>query len=200
MTTRLSFGRWLRLALYTPLLVLPQRGAAARIRADVLRWEAMPGVTLRLPDRWWLVELLASYAEFRTLFYYRLRRSGDTVTRALGVVANIVYPGERTLFLSCPEIGPGLFVQHGFATIIVAESLGAGCWINQQVTVGFRDQSDLSAPRIGDRVHIGAGAKVLGGIVIGDDARIGANAVVLSDVPAGYTAVGVPARMFPSRS
>jgi len=48
---------------------------------------------------------------------------------------------------------------------------------------------------LGDRVFIGTGAKVLGGVKIGDDAVVGANAVVLIDVPAGANAVGVPARL-----
>ena len=51
------------------------------------------------------------------------------------------------------------------------------------------------APRIGNRVDIGAGAKILGDISIGDDAVIGANAVVLKNVPPGAFAVGVPARV-----
>lgn len=49
-------------------------------------------------------------------------------------------------------------------------------------------------PTVGDRVVIGNGAVVIGRIQIGDGARIGANAVVLRDVPAGMTAIGVPAR------
>jgi serine O-acetyltransferase len=146
-----------------------------------------------------LLVLLATYREFRTLYYYRLRRSGDAVSRALAILAALVYPGERTLFLSCADIGPGLFIQHGFATIVVAKHVGADCWINQQVTIGFRRDGEAHGPTIGDGVHVGAGAKVLGEIVVGDGACIGANAVVLSDVPAGYTAVGVPARMFPTQ-
>ena len=50
------------------------------------------------------------------------------------------------------------------------------------------------APTIGSGVFIGAGAKIIGPVVIGDRAKIGANAVVLADVPPGHTAVGVPAR------
>jgi serine O-acetyltransferase len=51
------------------------------------------------------------------------------------------------------------------------------------------------APTIGNRVDLGAGAKILGPVTIGDDAVIGANAVVLCDVPAGALAVGIPARI-----
>ena len=53
----------------------------------------------------------------------------------------------------------------------------------------------LEAPYLGNRVNVGAGAKILGAVRIGDDADIGANAVVLIDVPAGALAVGVPARI-----
>jgi len=65
------------------------------------------------------------------------------------------------------------------------------CMIMQQVTLGQTGTS--GAPKVGEGVYIGAGARVLGDISIGDNARIGANAVVLKDVPANATAVGVPA-------
>jgi serine O-acetyltransferase len=55
------------------------------------------------------------------------------------------------------------------------------------------------SPRIGNRVDIGAGAKILGPITIGDDATIGANAVVLQDVPPNSIAIGIPARTIPRR-
>ena len=53
---------------------------------------------------------------------------------------------------------------------------------------------------IGDDVFVYAGAKVLGNVTVGNGATVGANAVVLADVPAGYTAVGVPARLLPPKS
>ena len=68
----------------------------------------------------------------------------------------------------------------------------------QQVTIG--QLSDPDVPVIGSGVRIGAGAKVLGKVTVGDHAKIGANAVVLRDVPAGWTAVGVPARLVPPSS
>jgi serine O-acetyltransferase len=66
------------------------------------------------------------------------------------------------------------------------------------VTVGW-DYRGARRPIIGDNVFIGAGAKVLGAVTVGDGARIGANAVVVCDVPAGATAVGVPARIVERR-
>ena len=92
---------------------------------------------------------------------------------------------------SLPKHWHGLFIQHGFATIIAAKSIGANCWINQQVTIGYSNNSD--APTIGNGVSISAGAKVLGDVTIGDYSKIGANAVVVKNVPANCTVVGVPA-------
>lgn len=90
-----------------------------------------------------------------------------------------------TFDLALPH--PNGVVIHGDAKI------GTGCMIMQQVTVGMIGTGQV--PVIGNNVYIGAGAKVLGRVVIGDGARIGANAVILTDVPAGCTAVGIPARI-----
>lgn len=130
------------------------------------------------------VELLSGAPEFRNLFYYRLPRA-----RFFKFLAR----PESTLQIHTPTIGPGLFIQHGFATIISAESIGADCWINQQVSIGYTDST--GAPKIGDNVTVNAGAKVLGNIVVGDNVKVGANAVVIKNVPPDCTVVGVPARI-----
>ncbi|MBQ5951110.1 MAG: hypothetical protein IJL66_03045 [Lachnospiraceae bacterium] len=75
--------------------------------------------------------------------------------------------------------------------MVTAESVGENCWINQQVTVGYRDQT--KAPVIGNNVMITCGAKVLGNITVGDGAVIGANAVVVKDVEPGAVMGGIPA-------
>ena len=71
--------------------------------------------------------------------------------------------------------------------------IAEGCLIMQQVTLG--QTADAGAPRLGRNVYIGAGAKILGNILIADNARVGANAVVLSDVPKNATVVGIPAKI-----
>jgi serine O-acetyltransferase len=96
-----------------------------------------------------------------------------------------------TLFICTNTIGKGLFIQHGFATIIAAESIGENCWINQQVTIGYANKNET--PILGDNVTVCAGAKIIGKVTIGSNAVIGANAVVVKDVPANCTVVGVPA-------
>jgi serine O-acetyltransferase len=96
-------------------------------------------------------------------------------------------------------IGERLMLPHPNGVVVHGEAvIGDDCMIMQQVTIG--QLSDIYTPVIGSRVYIGAGAKVLGKVVIGDGARIGANAVVLCDVPANWTAVGIPARLIPPKS
>ncbi|HEY1740096.1 MAG TPA: serine acetyltransferase [Acidimicrobiia bacterium] len=186
----------LRMLWYSPMLAgRLVRRAHVNVDADVERWVNITALAVSPGRR--LVALLASYPEFRTLYCYRLRRTG-TAGAALSAVLGVLYPGERTLHLATSDIGPGLFIQHGFATIVAARRVGANCWINQQVTIGFDRPGER--PVLGDGVGVYAGAKVLGDVKIGDGARIGANAVVLTDVPPGYTAIGVPARLLPPKA
>ena len=94
------------------------------------------------------------------------------------------------------EIAGGFYVAHPVGTVIAVNRIGRNCSIIAAVTLGLRNEPAF--PDIGDNVFIGAGARILGGVCIGDGARIGANAVVICDVPAGATAVGVPARIMMS--
>ncbi|TCD48953.1 serine acetyltransferase [Chlorobium sp. N1] len=91
------------------------------------------------------------------------------------------------------KIGGGLLIPHPNGIVIHPETLiGPNCLIMQQVTIGTNGKSP-QAPVIEGHVDIGAGAKVLGAVRLGAHSRIGANAVVLKDIPAGSTAVGIPA-------
>jgi serine O-acetyltransferase len=95
------------------------------------------------------------------------------------------------------KIGQRLVIEHSGGIVVHGQAvLGDDCIIRQGVTIGNkRLDKPMDAPHIGNRVNIGAGAKILGAVCIGDDAEIGANAVVITDVPAGALAVGVPARI-----
>nr|WP_315233247.1 serine O-acetyltransferase [uncultured Albidiferax sp.] len=95
------------------------------------------------------------------------------------------------------KIGRRLVIEHSGAIVVHGRAeIGDDCVIRQGVTIGNkRMDQPLDAPRIGHRVNIGAGAKILGAVQVGDDADIGANAVVICDVPAGALAVGVPAKI-----
>lgn len=90
------------------------------------------------------------------------------------------------------KIGPGFVVQHPAGVVINSQAmLGRDCVLQSGVAIGAVDRQ---SPTLGDRVWLGSGAKVVGGVKIGSDASIGANAVVVSDIDSGVTAVGVPAR------
>ena len=157
-----------------------------KLQKDIARWISI--YKLDFKTKWIaLAWLLRTKKEFRNLFIYRNR------SRRLyrWWIAIWFHPME-TLFLQAGEIGGGLFIQHGFATMLTAESVGDNCWINQQVTVGYKGNGQ--APTIGNNVMITCGAKVLGPITIGDDTVIGANAVVVRDVEPGAVMGGVPAK------
>jgi serine O-acetyltransferase len=94
-------------------------------------------------------------------------------------------------------IGPGFFIDHGMGVVIgETAEIGADVTLYHGVTLGGTSlEKGKRHPTIGDRVVIGAGAKVLGAISIGDDSRIGANAVVVKSVPANSVVVGVPGQI-----
>ncbi len=99
-------------------------------------------------------------------------------------------------------IGEGVFFDHAMG-VVVGETaeIGDGCTIYQGVTLGGTSlyKGSKRHPTLGKDVVVSAGAKVLGGFVVGDGAKIGSNAVVIKPVPAGATAVGIPARIIPSK-
>lgn len=165
----------------------------AVIDADTDRWAELLWVTDRSRM---LARLLFAFPEFRSVYYHRLA-AGNPAGALAGRLARHLWRGVPGIDLGATPIGPGLFVSHGQATILSAERIGANLQVHQGVTVGW-DYHSERRPIIGDGVFIGAGAKILGAVTIGDRALIGANAVVVCDVPAGATAVGIPARIRPA--
>jgi serine O-acetyltransferase len=119
--------------------------------------------------------------------------------RKLKGAARLIAQASRSL--TGVEIHPGatigrrLFIDHGTG-IVVGETaeIGDDVLMYQGVTLGGRALSRTKRhPTIGNRVMLGAGAKVLGPVVVGDDSAVGANAVVVRDVPVQSVAVGIPA-------
>ncbi|WP_137121880.1 serine O-acetyltransferase EpsC [Segeticoccus rhizosphaerae] len=95
------------------------------------------------------------------------------------------------------RIGKRFFIDHGMGVVIgETAEIGDDVMMYHGVTLGGRSMRRVKRhPTVGDRVTLGAGARVLGPVEIGDDAQIGANAVVVRDVPAGAVATGIPARV-----
>lgn len=117
------------------------------------------------------------------------------VARLLSMLARFItgieiHPGAK--------IGRRVFLDHGLG-IVIGETteIGDDCTIYQGVTLGGTSlyKGVKRHPTLGKGVVISAGAKVLGGFTVGDGARVGSNAVVLKEIPAGATAVGIPARI-----
>jgi serine O-acetyltransferase len=183
-----------RVLMYYPLrAVLPLAGPAAD--RDIRR-QLQPRLDLPLPGSYGVEQLTSvlGHRPFRSILYHRLRQRGFQA-RVAAKLLSAVYHGEPAFYLTCDDIGAGLMMMHGFATIVVAHSIGEDCQIAQQVTIGYDDRG--APPTIGDRVRIGAGAIVVGPITVGADAVVGAGAVVVRDVPAGAVVGGVPAKVLP---
>lgn len=151
------------------------------IKADIQRWNQI--LHLNYSPAISLLYLLSFFPEYRNLFYHRVGN--------WKIIPNTLCPKLSTLYIATQNIGKGLFIQHGFSTIIAAESIGENCWINQQVTIGFSNDNDC--PILGDNVSVFCGAKVIGKLTIGNNSMIGANAVVIKNVPQNCTVIGVPA-------
>jgi len=115
-----------------------------------------------------------------------------TVTRSVTGVE--IHPGAR--------IGRRFFIDHGMGVVIgETAEVGDAVMLYHGVTLGGRSMEHVKRhPTVGNRVTIGAGARVLGPVHIGDDVQIGANSVVVKDVPGGAVATGMPAVLrFPKR-
>ncbi len=112
-----------------------------------------------------------------------------------GLTGIEIHPGAK--------IGERVFFDHAMG-VVVGETaeIGDGCTIYQGVTLGGTSlyKGTKRHPTLGKNVVVSAGAKVLGGFEVGDNAKIGSNAVVITPVPAGGTAVGIPARIIPSKT
>jgi len=135
-----------------------------------------------------------SYDGFAVLALTRAREAAARwrvpgVNRAVRVTQMALYGVEIS---RDAHIGEGVCFLHTSGVVIGGDAtIGARTLILGNITIGNRNNDGY--PTIGEDVVIGAGARILGPVTIGDGALIGANAVVLSDVPAGATAIGVPA-------
>ncbi len=146
----------------------------------------------------WL-EVLFCYPGLQALLFHRLAHwmyilGIPFIPRFLSHVARFltgieIHPGAT--------IGTGVFIDHGMGVVIGETAIvGDYCLIYQGVTLGGTGkESGKRHPTLGENVVVGAGAKVLGNLLIGNNVRIGAGSVVLRDVPSDCTVVGIPGRV-----
>jgi serine O-acetyltransferase len=165
----------------------------ARIREDIAStFERDPAAR----STW---EVITCYPGFHALLIHRLAHGLWRLK--LRWLARFVSHLSR--FLTGIEIHPGatvgrrVFIDHGMGVVIgETAEIGDDCTLYHGVTLGGTTwNKGKRHPTLGRGVVIGAGAKVLGPIVVGDGARIGSNAVVVKDVPPAATALGIPARV-----
>jgi serine O-acetyltransferase len=144
-------------------------------------------------------EVITCYPGFHAMLFHRLAH-GLWKAR-LRWIARLVSHLSR--WLTGIEIHPGatigrrFFIDHGMGVVIgETAEIGDDCTLYHGVTLGGTSwNKGKRHPTLGSGVVVGAGAKILGPISIGAGARIGSNAVVVKEVPAGATAIGIPARL-----
>ena len=155
---------------------------------DIARWNQINGNTFGLFEslNWYLTY----YKEFRNLLIHRFKHPRRSIIHYL--ITRLLWKPMESLYIYTKDIGGGLYIQHGFATIISAEKIGENCRIYQQVTIGYKGEH---SPILEDNVSVTCGAKVLGGITMGKNSLAAAGAVVLKDVPTNAIVGGVPAKV-----
>ncbi len=145
------------------------------------------------------LEVLSTYPGVHALAAYRLAHAWWT--RGWRYPARVVSALAR--FFTGIDIHPGaqigwrFFIDHGMGVVIGETAvIGDDCTLYHGVTLGGTSWNPgRRHPTLGDRVMVGAGAKILGPVTIGHDSQVGANAVVIQDVQPGMTVVGIPGRV-----
>jgi serine O-acetyltransferase len=148
-------------------------------------------------------EIVTTYPGFHAILAHRLThrlwRAGWTwlarfiAHLARGLTGIEIHPGAT--------IGRRVFIDHGMGVVIgETAEIGDDCTLYHGVTLGGTSwNKGKRHPTLQAGVVVGAGAKILGPITLWEGAKVGSNAVVVKDVPAGCTAVGIPARILEAR-
>ena len=127
------------------------------------------------------INLMVGQKDFRAQFYLRIGK--------MRVLLRLLLPDIKCYSFEGCEIGGGWVLMHGFGVVLNGGAIiGKNCTMYHGVTIGTIDMK--TSPQIGDDVYIGAGAKILGDVIVGNRAKIGAGAIVVEDVLDDSTVVG----------
>ena len=175
----------------------PARETVAAIRKEIQ--DNINAIRQRDPAATSDIEVLLLYSGLHATLAYRVAHklylgghtfSARAISQAAKFLTGIeIHPGAT--------IGRGLVIDHGMGVVIgETTEIGDNCTLYQGVTLGGTGKDvGKRHPTLGNNVLVGAGAKVLGPIVISDNSKVAANAVVLKDISENSTAVGIPARV-----
>lgn len=162
---------------FTQIKAVKERDPAAKNALEVLL--LYPGL-----------HALMAYRIAHKLWQWRVPLIPRWISQSMRFLTGIeIHPGAA--------VGKNFFIDHGMGVVIGETSIiGDNVLIYQGVTLGGTGkETGKRHPTVGNNVVVGAGAKILGNIVIGDNSYIGANAVVIKDVPPNSTVVGIPGRI-----
>lgn len=184
---------------HRPLTAEEQKRAEKRPGLFQLCKEDVSSVFQRDPAARYVLEVLLTYPGVHAVIWHRIAHSMWTRGWRFGArllsfmsrwISNVdIHPGA--------QIGRRFFIDHGAGVVIGETSvIGDDVTLYHGVTLGGTSwNKGKRHPTLGNGVMVGAGAKILGNIVVGDNCRVGANSVVVEQVPNGCTVVGIPAKV-----
>lgn len=151
------------------------------LQKDFLRWCEWQKLNYNLYN---FSLLFVKLKEFRTIAYKRIGWRK--------VFVWFLWKPQDHCTLACDNIGPGLIIQHGYSTVVVAERIGENFHVNQCVNIVWNGDKRCT---IGDNVTACAASTIIGGVSIGNNVTIGAGTVVNKNIPDNCLAVGNPMRI-----
>ncbi len=177
------------------------------IRADISR--KMHGYGVRPKDQTFFRKKVTPLLEFGTVAIVIHRFGRWAYTIKIPVIRQLMiflYLVINTVCLAITgihvqaesDVGPGFVIHNSCGIFILAKKIGHSCTVNQGVSVA--SIRGTGWPTLGNNVYLGAGCKVMGGVVVGDNVVVSANSLVIADVPSGCTVLGVPARIISRES
>ncbi len=182
----------------TPMALVEPPSTVPGLRGQVL--EDLAAAKTRDPAATSRTVLFFTSAGLHAIWLHRVAHALWRRRRTRPLARVVAYFSRATTGIEihpAARIGRRFFIDHGVGVVIgETAEVGDDVMLYHGVTLGGRSLNRVKRhPTLGDRIVVGAGAKILGPVNIGDDAQIGANSVVVKDVPRGAVATGVPARV-----